>query len=56
MVNGQRVDALLVGKPKQIKNGRWILYSNPNAVSFEEAIDRKCESAHGRPTYKLPFF
>jgi len=40
LVNGRNVDAILVGKREQINNGRWILYSNPNAVSFEEAVCR----------------
>ena len=35
-VNGNKIDVLLVGKADQFDNGRWILYSNPNGVLYED--------------------
>lgn len=37
-VNGHKIDFLLVGDPKQINNGRWVLYSNPNGNLYEEVL------------------
>lgn len=38
-VNGNPVDVVLMGKRKNLANGRWILYSNPNNATIEEVLN-----------------
>ncbi len=37
-VDGVKIDAMIVGKPSTLNNGRWILNSNPNAVTYERYL------------------
>lgn len=37
-VNGNQVDAMIVGKEDTLNNGRWVLASNPNADCYEQLI------------------
>lgn len=37
-VDGYHIDAMIVGKPSTLANGRWMLFSNGNAGFYEHAL------------------
>lgn len=45
-VDGHKVDAMIVGRPFTLQNGRWVLVSNGSAECYEEKVFDKGQLMH----------
>jgi Chlamydia CHLPS protein (DUF818) len=43
LVNGKKIQAMIFGKKENFKNGRWMLFANPNGHIYEQFLGERYE-------------